>query len=55
LKLKKTMAVGKFEVGNIEQMVMRDGRGADGAIENPEGRKPDLWDFGAGDYARCDA
>ena len=55
MKLKKTMAVGKFEVGNIEQMVMRDGRGADGAIENPEDRKPDLWDIGAGDDPRCNA
>ena len=55
LKLKKTIPVGKFEVGNIEQMVMGDRRGADGAIENPEDRKSDLWDFGAGDDARCDA
>jgi class 3 adenylate cyclase len=55
LKLRKTISVGKLEVGNVEQMVMRDGRGADGAIENPEDRKLDLRDFGARDDRRCDA
>ena len=55
MKLKKTIAVGKFEVGYVEQMVMCDGRGADGAIENPEDRKPDFRDFGARDDPRRDA
>ena len=55
LKLKKTIPVGKFEVGNIEQMVMRNGRGADGAIENSQDREPDLRGFGAGDDPRRDA
>lgn len=52
---RQTIAPGKFEIGYVEQVVMRDGSGADSAIDNPEDREPHLRDRGAGDDPGRDA